>query len=232
MGQNGGKTRAVAYVRVSTEKQADKGVSLEAQQATVEQYAQLYDLELVDVIIDAGASAKTLQRPGLQRALWMLKSGRATALLVVKLDRLTRRVQDLGLLLEKYFATGKFALLSVTEQIDTRSATGRLLLNILISVAQWEREAAGERTSAVLQHKAAQGEFTGGAAPYGYRLTADGDRVEPDPAEQRVIEQARVLRSKGLALRKVAGILAGRGFRSRSGKPFVAAQIARMMEDQ
>ncbi len=58
------KTRAVAYLRVSTEKQADKGVSLDAQRAKVEAYAQLYELELVDVVIDAGASAKTLDRPG------------------------------------------------------------------------------------------------------------------------------------------------------------------------
>ena len=68
-------TKTVAYLRVSTEKQADKGVSLEAQRAKVEAYASLYDLELVEIIVDAGESAKTLARPGLQTALGMLKSG-------------------------------------------------------------------------------------------------------------------------------------------------------------
>src|SRR5580698_4447513 len=115
------KTRTVAYLRVSTEKQADHGVSLEAQRAKVAAYAELYDLELVEVIVDAAASAQTLEREGLQRALGMLRSGRATALLVVKLDRLTRSVKDLGQLLEEYFGSGRFALMSVGEQVDTRT---------------------------------------------------------------------------------------------------------------
>jgi DNA invertase Pin-like site-specific DNA recombinase len=80
-------TRTIAYVRVSTDKQTDRGVSLDAQRAKVRAYAELYELELVEVIVDAGASAKTLERPGLQRALAMLKRGHADALLVVKLDR-------------------------------------------------------------------------------------------------------------------------------------------------
>lgn len=62
-------TRAVAYLRVSTDKQADHGVSLDAQRAKVLAYAQLYDLQLVDIVVDAGASAKTLDRPGLDRCL-------------------------------------------------------------------------------------------------------------------------------------------------------------------
>lgn len=78
----------------------------------------------------------------------MLRAGKAEAILVVKLARLTRSVKDLGDLVERYFASGKWALLSVSEQIDTRSAAGRLVLNVLASVAQWEREATGERTSA------------------------------------------------------------------------------------
>ena len=89
-------TKAIGYIRVSTDRQADHGVSLEAQKAKLTAYAALYDLELVEVIVDPGASAKTLKRPGLQRALQLLRQGQATALLVAKLDRLTRSVKDLG----------------------------------------------------------------------------------------------------------------------------------------
>ena len=128
-------------------------------------YAQLYDLEVSEVIVDTGESAKSLDRPGLQRALAMLKAGEADALLVVKLDRLTRSVRDLGHLVEKYFAPGKAALLSVGEQIDTRSAAGRLVLNVLASVSQWEREAIGERTATAMQHKASQGDTPGDRRP-------------------------------------------------------------------
>ncbi len=223
------RTRTVAYLRVSTEKQADKGVSLEAQRAKVEAYAQLYELDLVEVIVDAGVSAKTLDRPGLGKALAILKAKQAEALLVVKLDRLTRSVVHLGELVEDYFSDGKWALLSVGEQIDTRSAAGRLVLNVLASVSQWEREAIGERTAAAMQFKAAQGEYTGGETPYGYRLTADGGRIEPEPSEQDVLAAAKQLRSGGLSLRGVARELNTQGFKSRSGKQFAPVQVARMV---
>jgi DNA invertase Pin-like site-specific DNA recombinase len=223
------KTKTVAYLRVSTDKQADRGVSLEAQRAKVTAYAELYDLDLVDVIVDAGASAKTLEREGLERALGMLRAGRAEALLVVKLDRLTRSVRDLGQLVESYFASGRWALLSVGEQVDTRTAAGRLVLNVLASVAQWEREATGERTSAALRHKAAQGEYTGGRAPYGFRVAPDGVRLEPEPEEQRVVAAIRSERACGRSLRAIAATLAADGIASRSGRPFGAGQIRQIL---
>lgn len=222
------RTRAVAYLRVSTDKQADRGVSLDAQRAKVEAYAALYELDLVEVIVDAGESASTLERPGLQRALGMLRKRQADALLVVKLDRLTRSVRHLGDLVERYFAPGKAALLSVGEQIDTRSAAGRLVLNVLASVSQWEREAIGERTSAALRFKASQGEYIGGEAPYGWRREADG-RLVPVAAEQAVIDEARMRRLAGESLRRIAAELDRYGFRSRTGKPFEATQIRRML---
>lgn len=218
--------KAIAYVRVSTDKQADKGVSLEAQQEKVAAYASLYDLELVETIVDAGLSAKTLEREGLQRALSMLKTGKAEALIVVKLDRLTRSVADLGRLIETYFTQGKYTLLSVTEQIDTRSATGRMVLNILASVSQWEREIIGERTQEAIKFKQSQGEYIGGNAPYGFKIV-DGIQVE-DEFEQDVIQQTKRLRFSGLSLSAIARELDSQGIYTRSGKPFVAQQIKRI----
>jgi site-specific DNA recombinase len=222
-------TKTVAYLRVSTEKQADRGVSLEAQRSKVAAYAELYDLELAETIVDAGESAKSLDRPGLQRALSMLKAGKADALLVVKLDRLTRSVVDLGTLVDRYFAPGKAALLSVGEQIDTRSAAGRLVLNVLASVSQWEREAIGERTATAMQHKASQGEYTGGQAPYGRRVGADGTRLEEEAQEAQARALARQLREQGLSLRAVAAELHRRGVRSRTGRGFAPVQVKRMV---
>ena len=221
------RTRTVAYLRVSTDKQADRGVSLDAQRAKVAAYAELYDLELVEIIVDAGVSAKTLDRPGLARALGMLRTAKADALLVVKLDRLTRSVRDLGELVERHFAPGKAALLSVGEQIDTRTAAGRLVLNVLASVSQWEREAIGERTAVAIAHMAACGEYTGGEAPYGYAVVSG--KLEAMPAEQGVIAQARELRASGLSLRAVAAELDRAGLRARSTKIFAASQVARMV---
>jgi len=222
------RTRTVAYLRVSTDKQADHGVSLDAQRAKVEAYANLYDLDLVAVEVDAGESAKSLDRPALARALATLKAGKADALLVVKLDRLTRSVRDLCDLVDRYFKGGKCALLSVSEQVDTRSASGRMVLNMLATIGQWERETIGERTAVAMQHKAAKGEFTGGGAPYGYTVSDDGVTLAPVEAEQAVLAVARDLRAAGLSLRKVAAALDARGLRARSGRPFTAEQISRM----
>ena len=221
------RTRTVAYLRVSLAVQAEKGVSLDAQRAKVAAYAELYDIDIVEVIVDAGVSAKTLDRPGLGKALSMLRTGKAEALLVVKLDRLTRSVRDLGELVDKHFAPGKSALLSVGEQIDTRSAAGRLVLNVLASVSQWEREAIGERTSAAMQHMQACGEYTGGEAPYGSAVVAGV--LSDVAAEQAVIAQARALRAGGLSLRAVAAELDRAGLRARTGKVFAASQVARMV---
>jgi site-specific DNA recombinase len=223
------RTKTVAYVRVSTEKQADHGVSLEAQQAKIAAYAQLYELDLVETVVDAAASAKSLERPGLKRALAMLDAGAATALLVVKLDRLTRSVADLGRLVERYFAAGKAALLSVSEQIDTRSAGGRLVLNVLASVSQWEREAIGERTSMAMRHMAAQGQYTGGPPPYGYTL--EGGQLLTQLTEQAVLGEARRLRRDGLSLRAIARQLTELGHTSRAGKPFGAEQVRWMVTE-
>ena len=222
-------TRTVAYLRVSTDKQADKGVSLEAQREKVEAYAKLYDLELVDVIVDPGQSAKTLDRPGLQKALGMLKAKQADALLVVKLDRLTRSVRDLGDLLERHFAGGKSDLLAVDMQIDTRTPGGRMMLNILASVSQWEREIIGERTATAMQHKRSRGEFTGGKAPYGFRLGDDGEHLAEVAEEQAVIAEARRLHASGLTLREVAASLEEKGARTRAGSAFAPMQVRRMV---
>jgi len=217
-------TTAIGYIRVSTDKQADHGVSLEAQRQKIQAYAALYDLQLIDVVVETG-SAKSLQRDGLAGVLQRLQAGEAAALIVVKLDRLTRSVADLGRLVEKHFQ--RSALLSVSEQIDTRSAGGRLVLNVLGSVSQWERETIGERTSAAMQHMKSAGQYTGGRVPYGFTLSNSGALVEC-AAEQRVLQLVAKYRGQGLSLRKIANVLAEQGFRSRAGKPFHFQAVQRM----
>ena len=95
--------KVIGYIRVSTGKQEESGLSLEVQEAKVRQYCELYELELSEVIVDAGESAKTLSRPGVQRALDLLKAGGAQGLVVAKLDRLTRNIRDMNYLIEEIF---------------------------------------------------------------------------------------------------------------------------------
>jgi len=153
----------------------------------------------LDIIVDAGESAKSLNRLGLQKALEILDSGLADALIIFKLDRLTRNVSDWNSLIADYF-TSK-ALLSVSDQIDTRTAGGRLCLNVLMSMAQWEREAIGERTSTALRHKQAQGEHVGSPA-YGFKML--GKKLVRVDSESEAIAFIQQLKLDGLSLQAIA----------------------------
>lgn len=222
-------TRAVAYLRVSTDMQAEKGLSLDAQREKLDLYARLHELDVVEVIVDAGESGSTLERPGLQRALALLAAGEASAFVCVKLDRLTRSVRDLGTLLGTVFAPGRAELLSVSESLDTRTPAGRLVVHILGAVSQWERESTAQRTSEVMLHMSASGLFVGGTPPYGFRVGADG-RLEPVEAEQVVITSAREMQASGLGFRAIAKGLATSGARSRTGRAFDSTQVRRMLQ--
>ena len=166
--------KTIGYARVSTDKQADRGVSLEAQAEKIRAMAVVHNAELIDIIVDGGESAKSLNRPGMARLLALVDAGEVKAVIIAKLDRLTRSVKDLCTLLERFERRG-VALVSVAESLDTGSAAGRLVLNIMTAVSQWEREAIGERTRDVLRHKRSQGERVGNIA-YGFRLAADGQQ--------------------------------------------------------
>jgi site-specific DNA recombinase len=225
-------TRAVGYIRVSTEMQADEGVSLAAQRAKLQAFAVAADLELVSVQEDAGASAKTLARPGLQRALQDLREGRADALLVTKLDRLTRSVRDLGSLLETYFSA-HVSLLSIADAVDTRTAGGRLVLNVLTSVAQWEREAIGERTREALRHLQSMGVRVGGES-LGWRRSeqtdADGRKVWiTDSRELETATRIRELRASGLSLRRICAVLNREGRQTKRGGRWAPQTIAQVL---
>src|SRR5690242_7311046 len=173
---------AIGYVRVSTDKQADKGVSLEAQAEKIRAMAVVHNAALIDVIVDGGESAKSLNRPGMARLLAMVDAGDVQVVIIAKLERLTRSVKDLCTLLERFERRG-VALVSVAESLDTGSAAGRLVLNIMTAVSQWEREAIGERTRDAMSHKRNNGERVGNIA-YGYGLSDDGTHLEPNEAEQ------------------------------------------------
>ena len=145
---------------------------------------------------------------------------------MAKLDRLTRSVKDLCELLERFERRG-VALISVAESLDTGSAAGRLVLNIMAAVSQWEREAIGERTRDALRHKRANGERVGNIR-FGFRLGADGKHLEPDPAEQAVLTEIRRLRQTGHSLRGIAASLNRRGLRTRRGSAWRLEHVARI----
>jgi DNA invertase Pin-like site-specific DNA recombinase len=219
---------AIGYARVSTGQQAEEGVSLAAQAEKVRAMATVQGAELVEVIVDGGESAKSLNRPGLKRALDMVSAGSVQAVIVAKLDRLTRSVKDLCELLELFERHG-VALISVAESLDTSSAAGRLVITIMAAVSQWEREAIAERTRDALQHKWRQGERVGNIR-YGFRLCADGIHVETEPTEQEIVSRIHHLRKNGHTLRGVAELLNRAGYRTRRGSEWRMEQVNRVLK--
>lgn len=220
--------KSLGYVRVSTEKQADTGVSLEAQIEKIRAMATVQGVELAEIIVDAGESAKSLHRPGMDRLLAMVASGEVSKVFIAKLDRLTRSVRDLGELLVCFEKRG-VSLVSVAEMLDTRSAAGRLSLNIMVSVSQWEREVIAERTRDALRHKKAKGQRVGNI-PFGFRLSSDGESIEEDDREQSVLRLLKDLRANGYTQRAIAAELNRQGFTTRKGTEwkhqYVAALVA------
>ncbi len=218
----------IGYIRVSSVEQAQGGHSLDAQRAKLEQYASLYDLNLVEVIVDAGVSAKSLDRPGLLAVLAGLNEGRAEGVLITKLDRISRNVKDMAALIEGYFS-GRFSLLSVGDQIDTSTAGGRLVINVLMSVATWEREAIGERTSAALRHKIANGEHVG-APKLGSKV--ENGKLVANEAEAIILVRIRELRAEGHTLRTIAEVLGAEGFKTkRGGTVWNSGTLSRYVRD-
>jgi site-specific DNA recombinase len=215
------RRRFIGYVRVSTTDQAEEGVSLEAQRAKLQAWALATDAELVEVVADEGVSAKSLERPGLQRVLEQLEAGAVDGLVVTKLDRLTRSTRDLLALVDTFFGEGRHQLASVQEQIDTTSAAGRLMLTILGAIAAWERETIGERTKDALRHLSSQGVRLGGEG-YGWARTTERDSegrlgLQPIGSEVATIDRAKVLRAEGHSLRSIASTLTLEGHRTKRG---------------
>ena len=180
--------------------------------------------------VDGGESAKSLRRPGMERLLTLVDSKEVHSVIVAKLDRLTRSVKDLCELLERFERRG-VALISVAESLNTSSAAGRLVLNIMTAVSQWEREAIGERTRDAMNHKRNNGERVGNIR-FGHRLSADGQHVEPDPAEEGVILEIRRLRQGGHSMRRIAAALNHCKLRTRRGSAWRLEHIARILKQE
>jgi DNA invertase Pin-like site-specific DNA recombinase len=159
----GSRNTVVVYLRVSTSEQALSCLGIEAQRATAASYAERKGLTIVDAYCDEGISAKSLTgRHGAQAALSAVRPGKASGLLVAKMDRLSRSVVDGAGLMEAARPEG-WALHFADLDIDTGTPTGEMAANIVISGSQYERRLISQRTRDALAAKRARGERLGAA---------------------------------------------------------------------
>ncbi|MFP4082419.1 MAG: recombinase family protein [Candidatus Aminicenantes bacterium] len=158
------------YTRVSTDNQAEKDFSsCEAQEEKIKAFVQSQNnWEVFKVYSDAGYSGANINRPALREIFEDIKQGKINIVLAYKIDRLTRSPKDFYQLIE-FFENYKVDFISITERFDTSTPAGRLLRNIMLTFAQFERELASERTKDKMLERAKKGMWNGGLVPYGYK---------------------------------------------------------------
>ncbi len=223
----GSTRRAVGYIRVSTDMQAAEGLSLEAQQAAIENYCLAHGLKLVRICRDVISGGKD-QRPGLQEALDTLQRG-ADILIVLKFDRLSRSIMHFCQLYEQYFKDGTKELVAIRESIRLDSSLGRALVNILLVFAQMEREATGERTRETIQHIRAQG-YHFGKVPYGKKTVPASANprmriLVEDSDEQAVIARLKAWAAEGVGISEMAALLNAEGAKPPQGERWTKSLI-------
>lgn len=172
--------RAALYIRVSSEEQAIHGLSIEAQTEALEKWAEQTHVQVVDRYIDAGISArkKAYHRPALQRLLSDVRSDKIELIVFTKLDRWFRNIAEyykVQEILEEHHVNWK----TIHEDYDTSTASGRLKINIMLSVAQDEADRTSERIKAVFDSKVLRCEPISGKVPVGYRI--ENKRLVADP---------------------------------------------------
>jgi DNA invertase Pin-like site-specific DNA recombinase len=217
-----------AYLRVSTQDQAESGAGLAAQLDACRHFARSQDAELTAEFEDKGVSgAKGLEsRPGLLDAIATLNKG--DVLVVAKRDRLGRDPIKVAMIESAVARKGARIVSAAGEGTDGDDPASVLMRRMIDAFAEYERLLIGARTKAALGAKKARGERTG-AVPYGYRLASDGVHLDPIAEEQKVIAEAHRLHKAGQSLRAIARELDRRGFVSRTGKTFLAEQVKRLL---
>ena len=218
--------KVIGYVRVSTNEQAENGVSLSAQKHRIREYCKANGWTCVEILEDDGYSGKDLRRPALQRLLAGMgtKKEPIGALVVAKLDRLTRSVRDL-IRLTELLLKQRIALVSIQEAVDTSTATGKMFYTLVTVISEWERGVIGERTKEALAHKRRNGERIG-VIPYGFTLARNRKTLEEVPDETKVIAQIRHKRERlHLSFARIATDLNTKGIPAKQGGRWQPATV-------
>ena len=182
------KLNCAIYTRVSTDMQAEKEFnSCEAQEAKIRSFINSQeDMEIYRVYSDPGFTGVNTDRPALAQMLNDIRLGKINLVIAYKIDRLTRSPKDFYQLIEVFDKHGA-NFISVTERFDTSTPAGRLLRNIMLTFAQFERELTSERTRDKLHERAKKGMWNGGSVPLGYKN--ENKRLVIDEPQARVVKQ-------------------------------------------
>ena len=203
--------RAIGYLRVSTEEQGDSGVGLEAHEASIRAEVKRRGWELVALNSDIGSGKSMRRRNNLGASLRALAAGEADTLVVAKLDRLSRSVIDFAAIMQTAAKEG-WAVTVLDLGVDTTTPNGKLIANIMISLAEWEREIIGARTRDAMKAVRARG-------------TSVGRKANVSAETMRLI---RSLRRQDQSWQKIADALTAEGVTTSQGGRWHASTVRRL----
>lgn len=203
--------KAIGYMRVSTEEQGDSRAGLESQEALIREEVGRRMMELVDVRFDVASGGSMRKRDQLGSTLRDLADGKADILIVAKLDRLSRSVLDFAGIMEAANKEG-WSVSVLDLGVDTSTTNGKLIMHVMIALAQWERELIGDRTRAALKAVRARG-------------TALGRRSGVSGETRTLI---RALRDSGMSWQKIANTLEQQDIPTGQGGKWHAATVRRL----
>lgn len=203
-------TPVIGYCRVSSEEQGISGLGLEAQEAAIRAACDSRGWQLLEIVQEVGSGRDVRKRPLLRDLLDRLeaKDAPARTIVVAKLDRLTRSVADGGRLFERA-KDHRWDIVALDLGVDTTTASGELVANLMIAVGQWERRAIGERTSAALRAKRERGERVG----------------RPPSIPPEIIDRMRSMKRRGMSASRIASELNAQGSTNTAGNPWTKRHV-------
>lgn len=203
--------KAMGYTRVSTEEQGDSKAGLEAQEETIRAEAKLRGHELIEIRSDVASGSSLRKRDNLGETLRDMAAGKADILVVAKLDRLSRSVLDFANIMETANKEG-WALSVIDLGVDTSSTNGKLMMHLMIALAQWEREIIGDRTRDALRAVRARGVHVG----------------RKSGVDESTLRLIGMLRRTGMSWQKIANTLEDEGIKTGQGGQWHATTVRRL----
>ena len=175
------------YIRVSTDAQAEEGYSIEAQKDMLQGYCKAKQIKNYEFFIDGGFSGSNIIRPELDRLIKLIKQGKIKAVIVYKLDRLSRSQKDTLFLIEDILNPNGTEFVSLNENLDTSTSIGRAMLGIMSAFAQLERETIKERTRMGMKKRVESGLWMGGGKiPFGFNYDKSTGKLVPNNDKEKV----------------------------------------------
>ena len=218
------------YCRVSTTEQAENGHSLDEQSERLQNYCKAKGWSNFQVFTDAGFSGAKMQRPALQDLIREVKAHKIEAVLVYKLDRLSRSQKDTLTLIEDVFLANNCDFISMSENFDTSTPLGRAMIGILAVFAQLEREQIKERMTMGKDARAKEGKWSGGVCPIGYEYK-DGELVVNEFSAMQVKELFKLF-NEGMPLRTIERLFNQKGYKNQYGKAWSPRQMRRTLDNK